>query len=240
MTISIIIPTYNEKDNIKNLIHAINLKLDIEKILIIDDSISKVIAEEVKNFKNVEYIFRGKKLGRGSAVLDGLKYSLQNYKNEIFIEMDADFSHDPKELIKNLTLFNLNKCDLLIASRYLKESTIVNWPYSRKILSFLANKLAKLLLKVPVTDYTNGYRIYSKPAVIHILKNCGNVGDGFIILSEILVELYYNNFKVMETYSKFINRIKGTSSVSLKEIINSLIGLIKIYKLKKKLLLKKN
>ena len=239
MTISIIIPTYNEKDNIKNLIHAINLNLHIEKILIIDDSINNIIAEEIKNFKNVEYIFRGKKLGRGSAILEGLKYSLQNYKNEIFIEMDADFSHDPKELIKNLKLFNLNKCDLLIASRYLKESAIVNWPYSRKILSFLANKLAKYLLKVPVTDYTNGYRIYSKPAVIHILKNCGNVGDGFIILSEILVELYYNNFKLMETYSKFINRIKGTSSVSLKEIINSLIGLIKIYKLKNKLLLKK-
>jgi dolichol-phosphate mannosyltransferase len=239
MTISIIIPTYNEKDNIKNLINVINLNLDIEKILIIDDSINNIIAEEIKNFKNVEYIFRGKKLGRGSAILEGLKYSLQNYKNEIFIEMDADFSHDPKELIKNLKLFNLNKCDLLIASRYLKESAIVNWPYSRKILSFLANKLAKHLLKVPVTDYTNGYRIYSKPAVIHILKNCGNVGDGFIILSEILVELYYNNFKLMETYSKFINRIKGTSSVSLKEIINSLIGLIKIYKLKNKLLLKK-
>ena len=68
--------------------------------------------------------------------MEGLKYSLQNYKNEIFIEMDADFSHDPKELIKNLKLFNLNKCDLLIASRYLKESAIVNWPYSRKILSF--------------------------------------------------------------------------------------------------------
>ena len=95
--------------------------------------------------------------------------------------------------------------------------------------------LARFLLKIPITDYTNGYRIYSKDAVNHIRKNCGNIGDGFIILSEILVELYYNNFKIIETSSKFVNRVRGESSVDLNEIIKSLIGLIKIYNLKNKI-----
>ena len=114
----------------------------------------------------------------------------------------------------------------------MKESKIVNWPISRRIFSFLANKLARLLLGVPISDYTNGYRIYSRSAVKHIVKNCGRIGDGFIILSEILVELYFNNFKIGETKSIFVNRVRGESSVNLKEIFKSLIGLLKIYKLK--------
>ena len=102
----------------------------------------------------------------------------------------------------------------------------------------MANILTRLLLRVPVSDYTNGYRIYSYNAAYHIAYNCGKIGDGFIILSEILAELYYNKFKIGETNSKFVNRVRGESSVNLSEIINSLIGLIKIYKLKNKI--KKN
>ena len=149
--------------------------------------------------------------------------------------MCTDLADDPKELPANIKKFLDNKLDLLVMSRYLKGSKIINWTVKRKIFSFLANKLAKLLLKIPVSDYTNGYRIYSKKAVSHITQKCGNIGDGFIILSEILVELYYNNFKVLETYTIFKNRVRGESSVNLKEIINSLLGLIKIFKLKKKL-----
>ena len=79
------------------------------------------------------------------------------------------------------------------------------------------------------------YRIYSRSAVKHITQNCGRIGDGFIILSEILVELYFNNFKIGETKSTFVNRIRGESSVNFNEIYKSLIGLFKIYKLKKKI-----
>ena len=76
----------------------------------------------------------------------------------------------------------------------------------------MANSLAKFLLRVPVSDYTNGFRIYSNNAANHIAFNCGKIGDGFIILSEILVELYYKNFKIGETSSKFINRVRGKFS----------------------------
>jgi len=235
MNISIIIPTFKEKENIKNLINLIKSEIEISKIIIVDDSPSEEIKNEISNLDDVKYIYRGEKLGRGSAVIEGLNFSQKNFNSEIFIEMDADLSHDPKELKENLKLFKKNNCDLLIASRYLKESKIINWSIQRKIFSFLANLLAKFLLKIPITDYTNGYRIYSKNAVQHIRKNCGKIGDGFIILSEILVELYYNNFKINETSSKFVNRTRGESSVNLNEIIKSLIGLIKIYKLKNKI-----
>ena len=84
-------------------------------------------------------------------------------------------------------------------SRYTKKSKILNWPLSRRILSYISNSLAKLFLSIPVTDYTNGFRFYSKESAIHIANNCGKIGDGFIVLSEILMELYYNGFKISET-----------------------------------------
>ncbi len=238
MNIAIIIPTYNEKENIINLVKDISARVKESEILIIDDSKTDHISDKIKNFNNVKLIFRGEKLGRGSAILEGFKYFINNSKAEIYVEMDADYSHDPSELKDNLFLHDKNNYDLLISSRYLKDSKIINWPLPRRIFSFLANKLARFMLGVPISDYTNGYRIYSKEAVKHISKNCGKIGDGFIILSEILVELYYNNFRVAETKSNFVNRVRGESSVNLKEIINSFFGLIKIFKLKNKIKLK--
>ena len=240
MNISIVVPTFKEKANIKKLVNLIKSEIEVSKIVIVDDSPDEGIKDEINDFDDVEYIYRGEKLGRGSAVIEGLSFSQKKFNTEIFIEMDADLSHDPKELKENLKLFKKNNCDLLISSRYLKESKIINWSIQRKIFSFLANLLAKLLLNIPITDYTNGYRIYSKNAAQHIIKNCGNIGDGFIILSEILVELYYNNFKIGETSSKFENRVRGESSVNLNEIIRSLIGLMKIYKLKNRIKEKSN
>ena len=235
MNIAIVIPAYNEKDNILKLVTEISKRINECEIVIVDDSKEDKISESIRGFKNIKYVFRGKKLGRGSAVLEGLNYLINNSQTEIFIEMDADYSHDPLELKKNLILLKENNYDLLISSRYLKKSEIINWPISRRIFSFLANKLARFLLDVPISDYTNGYRMYSKNAVKHITHNCGKIGDGFIILSEILVELYFNGFKVGETKSKFVNRVRGESSVNFTEIINSFIGLLKIFKLKNKI-----
>ena len=235
MNLTVIIPAYKEADNIEILIDKINKNLKDPYIILVDDSPDNKIEKIIKKFNNLKYIFRGKKLGRGSAVLDGMKEAINHHGIQTIIEMDADLSHDPNELSEKLNFFRVKSCDLLVSSRYLNDSRIINWSIQRKIFSFLSNKLARFLLKVPITDYTNGYRIYSKQAVIHITKKCGNIGDGFIILSEILVELYYNNFKILGTSTIFRNRTRGESSVNLKEIINSLFGLIKIFKLKKKL-----
>ncbi len=235
MNLVIIIPTFKEDDNIKILIDKINNQLKKVYIIIVDDSPENNIKNIIKEFDNCKYIYRGKKLGRGSAVILGMKEALKNFKECTIIEMDADLSHDPDELKDKLKIFSENNCDLLVSSRYMNDSKILNWSYKRKIFSFLSNKLAKFLLKVPITDYTNGYRVYSSKAVKHITENCGKIGDGFIILSEILVELYYNKFNLLEIATVFKNRIRGESSVNLKEIIHSLFGLFKIYKLKKKL-----
>ena len=149
--------------------------------------------------------------------------------------MDADFSHDPKEIKKNLKIFKKKKLDLLISSRYLKESKISNWRLSRRIFSLMANFLAKLLLNLGVSDYTNGFRIYSRKSVELITKKCGNIGDGFIVLSEILLIIKIFNLKISEFPSIFVNRKRGESSVNFKLIIQSFLGLIKLYFIKKNL-----
>ncbi len=237
MNISFIIPTYKEEDNILELLNKIEIncsKNNISfKIFIIDDSPTKKIQDVIKNFDfKINYIFRGKKLGRGSAVLEGIKSALSSEFTDIIIEMDADLSHDPSELNSGITKFLFNKCDMLIASRYHKNSQIINWPLSRKILSLLSNLLARFFLKIPVSDYTNGFRYYSKESATHIIKNCGNIGDGFIVLSEILLELYCNKFSICEIDTIFRNRKRGDSNVNFKLIFNSLLGLFKLYLIK--------
>jgi dolichol-phosphate mannosyltransferase len=227
--ISIIVPTYNESSNIKKLLKEIRLNIK-SQIIIVDDSNNNLTKNLLKKEKmKIIYIKRMKKLGRGSAVLEGFKRALKNKNMKIFVEMDADLSHPPAELRRNIDYFKKKNLDLLIGSRYLKKSEIVNWPISRRIFSRLANYLAKFLLRIPCSDYTNGYRIYSKNAAKKVSEKCGKIGDGFIMLSEILLVLYKNNFKIGEIETKFINRLKGESSTNIKLIIASLKGLIKLF-----------
>ena len=234
-SVGIIIPAYNEKENILKLVQSIRKKLNCI-IIIVDDSpnleTKKIIYKS--GIKNLLIFNRGKKSGRGSAVLFGLKKILKIKKKiNCLIEMDADFSHDPSELNKNISFFYKNSLDLLICSRYLKNSKIINWPLSRKILSKLSNILAKLLIGAPVNDYTNGFRFYSRSAAQTIIKDCNHTGGGFIILSEIILVLWKKNFKVSEINTVFRNRIRGESSVSFKLILESLYGLFKLYLIKK-------
>ena len=234
-SIAIIIPTYNEDENIEKLIKSIKHYVSNSLIIIVDDSVNNKIEKIINDKKlDVNYFNRGRKSGRGSAVLFGLKKIIAKNQIDTFVEMDADFSHDPAELNRNIKFFHENKLDLLIGSRYLKKSKIINWSPGRRLFSLLANFLARQLLQIPIADFTNGYRIYSRRAVEKIILNCGKIGDGFIILSEILVEIYLNNFKIDEIESIFLNRKRGESSVNLNLIIESFIGLIKIYFRKKK------
>ena len=237
MKVSIIIPTYKESENISELLNKIQKNLNKEridfKILIVDDSPTKEINKFInKDNDNVRYIYRGKKLGRGSAVLEGFKIALNSEFTDIIVEMDADLSHDPEELNSKIKFFLEKECDLLISSRYTNKSKIIGWPLRRKILSYISNKLARIVLKIPVSDYTNGYRVYSRRAVKLITKNCGKIGDGFIVLSEILLVIKMNNFKINEVPTVFINRKRGESSVNLKLILESFFGLLRLFLIK--------
>ncbi len=226
--ISIIIPTYKEKENIFKLTKQILSLYPKMIIFVIDDTENLNLKNRFKS-NRIKYFLRKNKKGRGSAVLYGLKKSLEYKSNSIFIEMDADFSHNPKELKKKINFFIKNDLDLLISSRYLKNSRIINWSIQRLVFSKLSNKLAQFLLDVGVTDYTNGFRIYSRRSVELIVKKCGKIGDGFIVLSEILLTIKLNKFKIRELPTIFVNRRRGESSVDFKLILQSLIGIIKLY-----------
>ena len=234
--INIIIPTFNEDKNIILLLRNIKKNIPTASIAIVDDSknnIMKQILKQNKFEKSIKYFHRINCKGRGSAVLYGFRQLLKKKKNQIFIEMDADFSHKPSELKKNIRLFQKKKIDLLIASRYLPKSRIINWPLSRKIFSKLSNILAKTLLNIDVKDYTNGFRIYSKKATRLITNKCGKIGDGFIVLSEILLVLNINKFKIHEVSTVFVNRKRGESSVNLRLVLQSFFGLIRLFLIKK-------
>jgi dolichol-phosphate mannosyltransferase len=235
MSIGIIIPCYNEEQNIFKLINYVKRTLKKNYTIIVIDDSSKNLKI---NLSKVIYIHRKKKLGRGSAVLQGLKILLNKKKIKYFIEMDADFSHNPNEIPSNLNFFKKKKLDLLISSRYLKNSKILNWPLKRKILSRLSNLLIKFLLKIPVNDFSNGFRIYSKEAVKIIIKNCGKKDTNFIILSEIIMVIFYNNLRVSEVKTIFKNRVRGESTVNFVLVLKSLFNLIQIFYLNRYLLKK--
>ena len=229
MKIGFVLPCYNEFENIFILIKQIKKIFKDHLIVIVDDSSTNEIKNRIIKYKTIKYFKRKVKSGRGSAVLFGMNKILQDTKVDLIIEMDTDLSSHPKELPKNIKYFKKEKLDLLVMSRYLKGSKIINWPIRRRLFSFLSNQLANFLLQVNVSDYTMGYRIYSRSATEHVVKNCGKVGNGFIVLPEILAELNLNNFKIKDTKTVFINREKGVSTVNIKLIYESLIGIFKIY-----------
>jgi len=234
--IALVIPTLNELQNIEKLVSEIKSNLDNVTIFIVDDSSTEELGDLINQKKiDAKYFHRKNSTGRGSAVIFGLKKSLENSEFNIYIEMDADFSHDPKELGRNINFFTSKNLDLLIGSRYLKDSSIVNWNLSRRIFSKLANLLARKLLNIQLTDFTNGFRIYSKRSAQKITSVCGNIGDGFIILSEIIVVLKNNNYNIGEIETYFLNRERGKSSVNLKLIVASFFGLLKLSFIKNKL-----
>ncbi len=235
--IAIIIPTFNELDNIEDLINKISKNIPESSIFIIDDTKDPDIGNLItlKNLK-AKYFHRENAKGRGSAVLFGLNEALKENKFDIFVEMDADFSHNPDELRKNIEKIIKSDLDLLIASRYLKNSKIINWSLQRRVLSKFSNFLARILLGIKLNDFTNGFRFYSKKASEKITKKCGNIGDGFILLSEIIVVLNNNSFKIEETDTIFINRVRGESSVNTRLVLASLYGIIKLFFIKNKLI----
>ena len=229
MKIGFVLPCYNEFENIFILIKQIKKIFNNCLIVVIDDSTTNEIKNKIIKYRKIKYYKRKAKSGRGSAVIFGMKKILEESKIDLIVEMDTDLSSHPKELPKNIKNFKKKNLDLLVMSRYLKGSKIINWPLKRRLFSFLSNKLAKFLLGVNVSDYTMGYRVYSKSATKHVVNNCGKIGDGFIVLSEILAELNSNNFKIEDTKTTFINREKGDSTVNIKLIYESLIGIFKIY-----------
>ncbi|MCC2630516.1 MAG: glycosyl transferase, group 2 family protein [Candidatus Paceibacter sp.] len=225
--ILIIIPTYNESENIVKLIDALfaeNLNADI---LVVDDSsdnTAEFVRARQKDEPRLFIIKRTQKGGRGSAVMEGFAFGMERDYTRI-VEMDADFSHDPREL---KTLLAASADDtLVIGSRYLKDSKILNWPLTRRIFSKCANFYANMILHIGIHDYTNGYRVYGREA-LKKLEPEKIKGQGYIVLSEISFQLFRKDVKFVEVPTVFVNRRRGASNFSLKEIREAFLSVLRV------------
>jgi len=213
----IIIPTYNEKENIEKIILKV-FSLDIDfDILIVDDGSPDGTAEIVKKIqktysKNLHIVERTGKLGLGTAYIYGFKWALKNNYDYIF-EMDADFSHDPDDLIRLYKACHEEKGDVAIGSRYIKGVNIVNWPMSRLLMSFFASKYVKIITGMPIQDSTAGFKCYRRSVLEKInLEKIQFVGYAFQI--EMKFTAWKYGFNVVEVPVIFTDRQEGASKMS--------------------------
>ncbi len=232
INVAFIIPSYNESENIILLINKIRKHHPKSKIIIVDDSnsleknkIKKLLSKSGK--KNVIYFPRKKKMGRGSAVIEGFKIALKDKKITHAFEMDADLSHDPKEAKSFIEKIKKDNTDLVVGSRYLSESKIIKWAMWRVVMSKIINKFLSVLLNLKLSDYTNGYRLYSRNA-LEFLVQIKLESSGFIVLSETAYKLKKNNFKISEVPTTFVERQFGRSSYGNRELLTSLINILAI------------
>lgn len=214
MKVLIIIPTYNEIENIGKLIEVIFTYVPTANILVVDDNSKDGTGEYIDKLSasdnRVKIIHRERKLGLGTAYKVGFQYALNENYDYVF-EMDADFSHNPKDITRFLE--KIKHCDLVIGSRYLNQITIVNWPLSRLLLSYFANFYARTVTGIPVRDLTSGFKCYKLKVIKEMpLDRISSDGYGFQI--ETVFWSYYKKFKVREISIVFTDRLEGKSKMS--------------------------
>lgn len=229
----VIIPTYNEVQNIVILIDSILSKQTPEirfDVLVVDDASPDGTADLVRNHKNfnqnVCLIKRGKKDGRGGAVLSGFRYAMEKGGYDYVVEMDGDFSHDPRDLVRLVD--ETRDFDMTVGSRYIRGGSIVGWSLRRRIFSGLANAYARFILRIPLFDYTNGYRCYSLKT-LHRIDFSRIMSKGYIVLSELAYQLYLKGARFSEIPITWVNRRAGGSNLTLHEIRESLFAVPTLY-----------
>lgn len=227
----IIIPTYNEKENIENIIRAI---FDLDKvfhILVIDDNSPDGTASIVKTLQEEfpERLFikeRKGKLGLGTAYIEGFKWCLARPYEFIF-EMDADFSHAPKDVPRLYEACATKGADVSIGSRYVSGVNVVNWPMGRVLMSYFASKYVRIITGLPIHDTTAGFVCYRRKVLETIdLDNISFKGYAFQI--EMKFKSYLHSFKIEEVPVIFINRKHGTSKMNSSIFGEAVFGVIKL------------
>lgn len=218
--ILVIIPTYNESENIAKIIPEVlahsNHKNEFN-VLVVDDNSPDGTAAIVKgmNNKNVFIIEREGKLGLGTAYVRGFHYAIEN-KFDLVFEMDADFSHDPKYLPEFLDKIDEGN-DMVVGSRYIYGVSVLNWPMSRLILSYVANIYTRLVTGLKVKDTTAGFACYKVSSLSQIdLDKVRSNGYSFQI--EMKFKMYKKGFKIVEIPILFIDRRAGESKMSRKVV----------------------
>ena len=227
----IIIPTYQESENISDLIEAIfRLALPFE-ILIVDDNSSDGTAQIVKTKQEIypetlHLMERPKKMGLGTAYIAGFKYGLKNNYDYIY-EMDADFSHNPEDLIRLYVACKTEGYDLAIGSRYVKGVNVVNWPMGRVLMSYCASIYVRLITGIPIYDTTAGFKCYHKSVLQAIdLDTLRFLGYAFQI--EMKFNAWKRGFQIKEVDVIFTDRRKGTSKMSSGIFKEAIFGVLEM------------
>ncbi len=228
----VIIPTYNEKENIEAIITAV-MELPIEyHVLVIDDGSPDGTASIVKDLMANKFagklylVERAGKLGLGTAYIAGFKWAIKHQYDYIF-EMDADFSHNPQDLLKLYDACANQGADVAIGSRYVSGVNVVNWPMGRVLMSYFASKYVRFVLGMQVHDTTAGFVCYRRE-VLETIELDKIRFKGYAFQIEMKFTSYKCGFKIQEVPIIFVNRVLGTSKMSGGIFSEALLGVVKL------------
>ena len=229
----VVIPTYNEKENIEAILERVfGLEHDFH-VLIVDDGSPDGTAEIIKGLQKEKYagklhmLQREGKQGLGTAYLAGFKLGLEKPEYRYFFEMDADFSHNPDDLERLRATCADEGYDVAVGSRYIKGVNVVNWPMSRVLLSYFASRYVRIILGIPVEDTTAGFICYRREVLERIpFKKIKFVGYAFQI--EMKYVAYKLGFKIKEIPVIFTERTAGNSKMSKSIIREAVLGVLQL------------
>lgn len=220
---TIILPTYNERENLVGIIkEIIGIGIDQVKILIVDDNspdgTGKLADELAEQYQNVSVLHRAQKEGLGKAYIAGFKQALRDPDCGYIFEMDADFSHQPKYLPHFLD--RIQEADLVLGSRYIAEGGVENWGLVRRLISKFANSIIRWILKVPISDLTGGFKCFRREVLEQLdFEHIDSSGYNFQI--EINYKVYKKKFRVAEIPIIFVERRAGKSKFNIAIMLES-------------------
>lgn len=222
----VIIPTYNERDNIKRLIPTVlGITPDVRILVVDDDSpdgTGGIVDGLIEQYPRLGVIHRKGEKGYGPAVRDGMGYVLENYDADIILTMDADFSHNPDELVSLLDAFKDNSIDVVVGSRYINGVRVVNWDLRRLILSAFANRFVSAVTGIRVSDCTSGFMGYRANALRNIpLDKIDTDGYGFLFEMKYMAKK--KGFSIREVPITFYGRSGGKSKFSFRIILEAFL-----------------
>lgn len=221
----IIIPTYNELENLPRLLPVVLSKDSTINILIVDDNspdgTASFVEDEMKKDNRIHIIKRPSKQGLGTAYIAGFKFALQNQFDLIF-EMDADFSHDPNEIPKFLE--EIKKSDVVLGSRYITGVNVINWPMRRLLLSWFANFYTRVITGMSVHDATGGFKCFRKE-VLQAIDLDKVTSNGYAFQIEMTFKAWKKGFRIKEIPIIFMDRVKGKSKMS-KKIVREAVTMV--------------
>ncbi len=227
----VIIPTYNEKENIQKIIKAVFNLLNTFHVLVIDDNSSDGTADLVKQLlpqfpESLHLVQRKGKMGLGTAYIHGFKWALERNYQYIF-EMDADFSHNPADLQRLLDACKNGGADVAIGSRYINGVNVVNWPIGRVIMSYYASVYVRLITRMPVRDATAGFKCYSRK-VLETLDLSKIKFMGYAFQIEMKFAAWCSGFRIIEVPIIFTDRTEGKSKMSSGIFKEAFFGVIQM------------